>query len=106
MTSRAKDAAPTGFQARAPFLGCAALLKPYTAHVARLPGLVQAEHAGSYRDLTPGNAGEAFRSGDLDVYALTAHSGQPGSGTGGDFYVGDVMATERLEFEAPVGDGS
>ena len=59
---------------------------------------MQAEQAGQYRDLTPGNAGEAFRAGDLDVYSLTAHSGQPGSGTGQDFYVGDVMATERLEY--------
>jgi len=53
-----QDDAPTGFQANAPFVGCRVVLKPYVAAVASLPGTLQAEHASSCRDLTPGNAGE------------------------------------------------
>jgi len=85
-------------QEQAPFVGCKLILYPYHAERISLPGLIQAEEASGFLDLTPGNAGEVFRLGDLDVYELGHVSGQPGTTVHKKYYVGDVNTHERLDY--------
>jgi hypothetical protein len=79
----------------------AAASTPFHGMPVRLPGVLQAEdfdHGGqgiAYVDNTPGNAGGAYRSTDVDI--------APAQDTGGGYTLGWVSAGEWLHYTVEVG---
>lgn len=73
---------------------------PWAGAAATLPGRLELENfdnglaSESYSDTTPGNAGSAYRTTDVDIYAL--------AGASNGHYVGAIANNEWLEFSVNV----
>lgn len=84
---------------------------PFGGTPIRLPGTVQAENFDNgtpsvvFNDLTPANAGGAYRDTPVDVYAIPATAIVPGGTTASalpQFGVGSIRAGEWLEYTVDV----